>query len=313
MYNPSTRLLTVLELLQNEGEISGPALATRLEVDVRSVRRYITMLRDMGIPVESDPGRYGVYRLRPGFRMPPMMFTNHEIMAVILGLMAVRRLGLAAAPGVESASAKIERVLPDELRERVRAVQGALTLNIGAYASPHEETLSTFSIAAYHNRQLWMTYATRGKMRTERVIDVYGLVYQSGTWYCVAHCHLRDDLRVFRLDRVEDVKLLEVTFAPPQDFDPVHYLMESIATMPDVWHIEVLLKATLEEAAARVPPDTAVLEPTASGVLLRCWAEHLNWMARFLIWIGVPFVVIQPLELKEAIKALAAKAVAMVE
>jgi predicted DNA-binding transcriptional regulator YafY len=90
------------------------------------------MLRDLGIPVESDPGRYGTYYLRPGFRLPPLLFTNTEMLAIILGLIAARHLGLSGALGVESATAKIERVLPEELRERV---PGSASLRISTIRS----------------------------------------------------------------------------------------------------------------------------------------------------------------------------------
>src|SRR5215475_7778951 len=103
MYSPTTRLLTVLELLQSQQSVSGVELAKTIEVEVRSVRRYVTMLRDMGIPVESEKGRYGSYSLRPGYRLPPLMFNESEILSVILGLMAVKRLGMATADGSESA------------------------------------------------------------------------------------------------------------------------------------------------------------------------------------------------------------------
>src|SRR5690349_21393741 len=73
MYHPTSRVLTTLEILQTRAIVSGTELAARLEVDARTVRSYITMLRDMGIPVEAQPGRHGGYRLRPGFRLPPMM------------------------------------------------------------------------------------------------------------------------------------------------------------------------------------------------------------------------------------------------
>jgi len=113
MYYPATRLLTVLELLQSRQRISGPELATRLEVDTRTVRRYIMMLQDLGVPVEAERGRYGSYRLRPGFKLPPLMFTDDEALALTLGLLAARKMGLTvAAPAVEGALAKIERVLP---------------------------------------------------------------------------------------------------------------------------------------------------------------------------------------------------------
>src|SRR5436853_2033906 len=117
MYFPTTRVLTVLELLQSHQRLSGPDIAERLEVNPRSVRRYITMLQDMGIPVEAERGRYGGYKLRPNFKLPPLMWTEDEALAITLGLQAARQLGLTqTAPIVESALAKVERVLPPALR-----------------------------------------------------------------------------------------------------------------------------------------------------------------------------------------------------
>src|SRR5437660_11950310 len=131
MYHPTSRVLTVLELLQSRPSISGPELATRLEMDVRTVRRYITHLQDVGIPVEATIGRHGGYRLRPGFKLPPLMFTEEEALAVTLGLQTVQQLGLTSAvPAVVSALAKVERVLPLALRERMQAVQEAVTLDL---------------------------------------------------------------------------------------------------------------------------------------------------------------------------------------
>src|SRR5688572_130704 len=114
MYNPTLRLLTILEILQSRGEVSGQELAQILEVEERSIRRYIMMLRDIGIPIEGERGRHGGYSLRPGFRLPPMMFNADEITAVMMGLMLMRELGSASSLAVESAAAKIERVLPFE-------------------------------------------------------------------------------------------------------------------------------------------------------------------------------------------------------
>src|SRR6185295_1341775 len=96
MYHPTTRLLTVLELLQTHAQMSSTELAARLEVDARTIRRYILMLQDLGIPIEAELGRHGGYSLRPGFKLPPLMFSNDEALALILGLLAARNLGLAA-------------------------------------------------------------------------------------------------------------------------------------------------------------------------------------------------------------------------
>src|SRR2546430_539200 len=122
MYQPTTRLLTVLELLQARPSLSGAELARRLEVDGRTVRRYVMMLQDVGIPVEATHGRNGGYRLRPGFKLPPLLFTEEEALAVTLGLLAAHKLGLAvAAPAVEGALAKGGRALPTAFRGRVHA------------------------------------------------------------------------------------------------------------------------------------------------------------------------------------------------
>src|SRR6266853_872936 len=160
MYFPTTRVLTVLELLQSHPRLSGPELAERLEVNTRTVRRYITMLQDLGIPVEAERGRYGTYRLRPGFKLPPLMFTEDEALALTLGLLVARRLGLtAAAPAVEGALAKIERVLPAALRERVQAVQQTLVLDLispdSYVSSPGGSMVLTFGTAAQRERRIW--------------------------------------------------------------------------------------------------------------------------------------------------------------
>lgn len=281
-----------------------------LEVDVRSIRRYVTMLRDLGIPVESEKGRYGSYSLRPGFRLPPLMFTDLEILSVILGLMAVRRLGMATTGGSESATAKILRVLPDELRERVSAFQGVLTLDIPM--TVREEVLSRFSMSAYQRQQLWVEYLGSGRGSvTERAVDVYGLVYRTGFWYAVGFCHLREDIRIFRLDRVKNTRMLDATFRVPADFDALKHLIESIASIPSAFDVRVLLKTSLKEAEARIPQNVGTLAVTPDGVLLTAWADGLDWMARFLIYTGFKFTVIHPPDLRDKLREVARAVVRM--
>src|SRR3982751_1337134 len=130
MYHPTTRVLTILELLQARPTLSGADLAERLEVDRRTVRRYITMLQDLGIPIEAIRGPLGGYRIRPGFKLPPLMLADDEALAITLSLIAARRQGSAAgALAIEGALAKIERVLPAGLRARLQAVQSVVTFS----------------------------------------------------------------------------------------------------------------------------------------------------------------------------------------
>src|ERR1700738_1241768 len=113
MYHPTSRVLTVLELLQSRPSITGPELAARLEMDVRTVRRYIAHLQDVGIPIEANIGRLGGYRLRPGFKLPPLIFTEAEATAIMLSLLASEWLQIEhSSQAIEGALAKVSRVLP---------------------------------------------------------------------------------------------------------------------------------------------------------------------------------------------------------
>src|SRR5579875_4091943 len=137
MYDPIIRVLTVLELLQGRDHVTGAEIAERLEVNLRTVQRYIVRLRDLSIPVESARGVGGAYRLRPGYRLPPLLLTNEEAFALSLGLRALRQIGLAAfAPATEGALAKLGRVLPHALRESIRTVEDVVAIEPGPWVVP---------------------------------------------------------------------------------------------------------------------------------------------------------------------------------
>ena len=307
MYHPTSRVLTVLELLQSKANMSGPELASRLEVDVRTVRRYIMMLQDVGIPIDVTIGRYGGYKLRPGFKLPPLMFTNDEVLALTLGLQAVQKMGVhAMAPAVEGAMAKIKRVLPADLRQRVQDVRDMLVIDISAPEVQVElAILETLSAAAEQCRRVWLCYQTKNDEKTERVMDPYGVVCHNGLWYTVGYCHLRSQPRVFRLDRIQQVKMQQEGFSRPPDFQCLQYIVESVAAIPDTWNVEVLLLMPLEAARSKVPPMLATLEQHPQGVVLYASLADLNWVARFLVGLGCPFVIRRPTELRTALQELA--------
>jgi predicted DNA-binding transcriptional regulator YafY len=315
MYFPTTRVLTVLELLQSHQRLSGPDLAARLEVDTRTVRRYITMLQDLGIPVEAERGRYGSYRLRPGFKLPPLMFTDDEALALTLGMLAARKLGLAvAAPAVEGALAKIERVLPLALREQVRAVQEMLIVDLtSSHAIPDNEVVVTLCAAAQQRRRVGLRYRSWNMETTERAFDPFGIVYHSGFWYTVGYCHLRADLRTFRLDRIVRAEMRDEVFTRPLNFDCLAHVLRSIANTPNTWLVEVLLETSLEAARHVISPTLAILEETPDGVILRCYVESLDWMARILTRLDCPIVVRRPVELRAALRQLAQELISNAE
>ncbi|HTI15754.1 MAG TPA: YafY family protein [Dictyobacter sp.] len=315
MYFPTTRVLTVLELLQSRQKISGRELSERLEVDIRTVRRYVTMLQDLGIPVESERGRYGSYRLRPGFKLPPLMFTDDEALAITLGLLMTRKVGLAMTePAVEGALAKIERVLPVTIRDRVQALQDTLTLDLPSPASmPPAEVVVSLSIATQRRQCVTMRYQAYEAQETERVVDPYGLVYRSGFWYMVGFCHLRLDIRNFRLDRIVAVQICDEKFQRPDNFDCLDVVLRSISQTPGKWLVEILLETTLEEARHMVPPALATLDLVENGVLFRCFTNSLDWMARIVVSFCCPFTIRQPAELRDALRQLAQQMIVLAD
>jgi predicted DNA-binding transcriptional regulator YafY len=309
MAKPATRVLAVLELLQAHGRVSGAEMAARLGVDGRTLRRYIAALEEMGIPVTAERGRAGGYALVAGFKLPPMMFSEDEAVALSVGLLAARSFGLdRTAPAVASAQAKLERVMAAGLRQRVRAVDETVQLDVtGASAAASHAALATLSVAARARRRVHLRYGDAAGRQSERAFDAYGLAYHGGCWYAVGWCHLRRAIRSFRLDRILSVDSLERPFERPEDFDALAWLLRSVAILPRAHAVEVLLKTSLERAQAQFSRTIAVLEQTEDGVAMHCQADEIGWMARQLASLPFDFEIRQPPQLREEVRECARK------
>jgi predicted DNA-binding transcriptional regulator YafY len=300
----------MLELLQARERIGVPELARRLEVGERTVRRYAAMLREMGIPVEAELGRYGAYSLRSGYRLPPMMFTDEEALGLALGLLAARHLGLAGvAPAVEGALAKLERVMSEALRGRVRALQETVSIAAGRPQAPaRSEALLTLASAVGEQRRVRLRYSSGLSRETKREVDPYGVMHREGYWYAVGYCHLREGMRLFRLDRVLEAEMLEETFARPAGLDSPGAVLSAVAnTHGDRWSVEVLLETGVDEMRGQLPSVGLSLEQTEGGTLLRCSTWSLEWPARVLAGLDCSFVVRRPTELRDALEQRAEK------
>ena len=305
MYHPTTRVLAVLELLQTHGQMAGSDLAARLHVDGRTLRRYITRLEELGIPIAVEHGRHGGYRLVPGYKLPPLLFTDDEALALSVGLLAARSLGLADAnPGVVGAQAKLERVMPASLKRRVRAADETVTLDLPRRpASPDGAALAALTAAAQARRRVVLDYTSAQSAATAREFDPYGLAYRGGCWYAVGHCHLRKGLRTFRIDRIRGVRALDVPFERPAGFDALGHVTFSVATIPRRHAVEVFLRTDVDTARRELFPTIGVLEPTRGGVLLRAQADDLGWFARELSRLPFAFEIGRPRELRTALRA----------
>ncbi|MGI5489181.1 helix-turn-helix transcriptional regulator [Microtetraspora malaysiensis] len=315
----ANRILALLELLQDRPGLTGPQLAARLEVDERTVRRYAVRLGDLGVPVEAERGRYGGYRLRPGYRLPPLMFGDDEAAAVVLGLLAGRRTGLSVGEAAtESALAKIRRVLPEALRERVRAIEETVDVTSRAADAPRPDAAALLALAdaVRRGRRVRIAYRSFRGSESERELDPYGLVFHSGRWYVTGHDHRSGEVRTFRVDRVARAEVTGVGFRAPAGFDPVAHVVESLAGVPYEHEVEVVLATSLEEARRRIPPTVATLARTddaaddGGGVRMIARTERLDGMAQLLAGLGWRFTIVRPEGLRDEVRALARRLLA---
>ncbi len=319
MTRPTARVLALLELLQSGGVRTGAELAGRLGVDERTVRRYADHLIDLDVPVESVRGRYGGYRLGPGYRLPPLMLTDDEALAVLLGLTAGHRAGLLAGTGTasETAAAKIRRVLPKQLARRLDALLGSLAFTVppaGATAADGA-VLLTVADAVRHHRPVSIRYTAGDGRRSERTLHPYGLVVHSGRWYVTGADPGIGEDRTFRLDRIAAARTLPGSFAPPAGIDPAQRVLSGLATAPYRHRVRLRIQGTAEQIRARLPASVATLaelpppapaqadEPRWFRAELR--VERLDWLPPALASLDLPFVIEQPDELRGLILALA--------
>lgn len=310
MYDPIMRVLTVLEILQAREHVSGAELAQRLEVNARTVQRYIARLQDLCIPVESTRGVGGAYRLKPGFRLPPMMFTDEEAFALTLGLRALRHLGLSAfAPATEGAAAKLGRVLPDSIRDGANAVDEVVAIEPGPWViSTPAELLIRLCTAIRARHGVAFDYQSHGKVSSHREVEPYGIVHMDGRWYLVGRCRMREALRTFRLDRVSELNALDLTFERPAGFDAKTCLQRSMPFVEAGFSIEVWLDLPIERARSYFAMHRVMMTEEERGTILKCARENLEPFAAMLLMAGCPIEVRQPQELRDTFDILATRA-----
>jgi predicted DNA-binding transcriptional regulator YafY len=309
---PASRILSMLELLQDRPGITGPQIADRLGVSSRTVRRYVGALQEMGIPVEPMAGRYGGYRLIAGFRLPPLMFSADEAIGLVLAIIAARPAGIAGEDHpAERAISKIERVLSPDLARKIGEIREGVLMPSGLWDAdavfPDPDVLSTLTHASLSDHRIWMRYSSRESEETAREVDPYGVVALYGRWYLHGWCHLRSDRRTFRVDRIRRVDLLPATFERPDDIDALAAVEASLA-LSRGFRVEVIVDAPIDRVREHVPTALAVLQRYGrERTRLLASSDDADWFAWRLMDVPFDMKVIEPVELREAFGRLGAR------
>jgi len=310
MSNTASRLITLILLLQRRPNQKAAELADALGVSVRSLHRYINTLDEMGIPIYSERGPYGGFSLVRGYKMPPLVFSPEEAVALYLGTSLVRELwGPLYEEAARDALAKLESVLPAEQQGEVEWARQALVATAMSRARPEPLApfLATLRRALREQRTVRMRYQARSKSDPgPRDFDPYVLVHGWGWWYAVGYCHRRDAIRQFRVDRIHALELLEIPFERPAGFDAHAYFDAEQRANPGV---EVRVRFV--PAAAHIVRYNRsywhALEEQADGsVVVTIQTPDLEWAASTVLAYGPQVVVEAPAQLRDMVIARAA-------
>jgi predicted DNA-binding transcriptional regulator YafY len=309
MTETSSRLLTLLSLLQARRDWPGTELAGRLEVSGRTVRRDIERLRELGYPVESLTGPAGGYRLRAGAEMPPLLLDDEEAIAIAVGLRTAAR---ASVTGIEETSVralvKLEQVLPAHLRRRVRALGSATVAMPAEGATVDPQALTVIAAACRDSECVRFAYRGRDGASSRREVEPHAVVNLGRRWYLAAWDRGREDWRTFRLDRLTRPASTGVRFKPRKlpAKDAAAYVTQSIAAAPTRYEARLTLHAPADSLRERLPRGWGTLEPIDERrTEYRTGDDHLDWLALRVATIGVDFEVHEPPELVEHLRALA--------
>lgn len=300
------RLLRLLGLLQGRVDWTAEDLARRLEVTPRTIRRDVTRLRELGYPVEAMAGPGGGYRLGAGGKLPPLLLDDDEALAVALGL---RVAVITSVGGLEDASmsamGKLEQVLPPRLRKSLEDFSEATVAVPGSHRKVDPSVLSVASQAARERQRIRFSYRDARGVDTERHAEPLRLVHTGRQWYLVAYDMDREAWRSFRLDRIKGAKATGMRSARRPAPDPVEMVHQGVAIDVYRHQAEVLLSVPVAWAQRIVPATVGKVEAAGKErSKLVIGADDMDWLARYLVSLGVAFEVVGPEDLKAELVAL---------
>jgi len=307
MLETSARLLKLLSLFQGRRIWSGSALAERLEITTRTLRRDVDKLRSLGYPIDSTSGAEGGYRLGAGSEMPPLQLDDEEAVTVALGLACA---ATGAVQGIEEASvrvlSKIEQILPPRLRRRVSALQAMIVPAGMPRSSVDARLLASIAAACRDQEMIGFQYRDHAGAATARSVEPHRLVHTGHRWYLVAWDSKREDWRTFRVDRIQPKLTAGPRFAPrePPSRDLAAYVSRGVAYAPPC-----RARVTIPIAATSLPKVAyfcvGPIEPIDDNTCrITIAASTFESLALHLVLLGVDFEIAEPPELIAEVRRL---------
>ena len=311
--SPTARALQTLEILQIQPGTTADQIAERLGVTGRAARRYVAILREAGVPVESSRGRYGGYRLGRGMRLPPVVFTQDEALGLVMAVLEGHPAATGTGELAGSALAKVIRALPENVGRQAAALREYASAAPDRHAAhPDPAVTSALVVAVASRRRVRLRYRSQSGREWEAEADPWAVVVRHGRWYLLCHSHHAGAVRSYRVDRVRAVEHTRHSFTPPDGLDPVAALEENLGEGWD-FPARVVFNAPASEVAPWIRPPMGHLETHASGcVLVGSTSNPTMYAQEWLAAIPFAFRVEGGDELRAAVAALASRCAAAV-
>jgi len=303
--SPAARALMALELIQGSPGITAERIADKLGVSSRAARRYVDILREADMPIESVRGPYGGYHVGRGLRLPPLMFTATEALGLVMDVLDGHHDASDASDPVGSALGKIMRALPEPIAAQAEAVRRTTApAPDRSAARPDQTTTAALVQACSQHRRVRLTYCTEAGSQWQTEADPWAVVVRHGRWYLLCHSQLADAPRAYRIDRVKQLDMLDDTFSPPAEIDPVAMLERHLASG---WEhdVEVIIEATADAVARCLSRTTGQLEQLGDGTTrLVGSTSNTAWYAQQLALIPAPYRIVRCPDLQQAARVL---------
>ena len=322
--SPTARALLALEAIQNAPGITAQRLGDRLGVTERAARRYVAILREAGLPIDSVSGPYGGYQVGRGMRLPPLTFTAAEAAGLVMAVLEGHKAAADPADLVGTALAKILRVLPSRVSALVRPIRDVTaTSAVGGPAdvvadaaaaetrvSPELTTALFEACAGGRRLRLGYRMASRsgdeGWVERSMDVDPWAVVLRHSRWYLLCWSHTRDARRVLRVDRIAAAFQLAESFTPPSGLDPLRLLDEHLS---QGWSypVDVLIEAPVAAVTSWLPRSLGKFSAygdDGSQTRLQASTDEPAWYAGQLAMLPYRFQVTESAELRQAVAEL---------
>lgn len=306
--SPTARALRALEILQTRPGATADELAERLGVTARAARRYVEILREAGVPVESARGPHGGYRLGRGTRLPPVVFTPAEALGLVMAVLTGQPTAANSDDLVGVALGKVIRALPDSVGREAAVLRQHASAAPQVFArQPDPVTTSALVAAVAARRRVLLTYRSASGHEWETEMDPWAVVVRYGRWYLLGHAYSANATRTYRIDRIRTVTQTVASFVPPPDLDPVAALETHLGSGWE-YDTRVVFDAPLDEVAPYIRPPMGRLEPAGDGcVLVGSTSNPAMYAREWLPNIPFPFRVEGGPELRAEVTAVAAR------